>query len=233
VERVARLAPNRLKAELQTSPGKIATDRENGEIVTDHNNIAIRAGAPDMTSTGLLEGAKRRDPEAWRRLSYLYGPLLYCWCRRGGLQPSDAEDVVQEVFLTVANRINSFERRHPDGTFRGWLRGILRNKIGDWIRRRRAHERELDGPVAQHWLRETAVPEPDEEEDAALAGLYHRALELIRCEFEERSWQAFWRVVVEEHSPADVAADLNMTRNAVYLSKSRILSRFHEVLGDT
>jgi RNA polymerase sigma-70 factor (ECF subfamily) len=185
-----------------------------------------------MTSTGLLEGAKRRDPEAWRRLSYLYGPLLYCWCRRGGLQPSDAEDLVQEVFLTVVHKIATFERRQPDGTFRGWLRGILRNKIGDWLRRRKVREQELDAALAECCLQEAAQEEADEAEAGALADLYHRALALIRSEFEERTWQAFWRVVVDGHTPADVAADLNMTRNAVYLSKSRILARFHDVLGD-
>ncbi len=62
--------------------------------------------------------------------------------------------------------------------------------------------------------------------------MHRRALELIRSEFEERSWQAFCRVVVEGQSPADVAAALGMTRNAVYIAKARILRRLRETLGE-
>src|SRR2546429_6346288 len=47
---------------------------------------------------------------SWRRLADLYGPLVYGWCRGRGLQPADAEDVLQEVFLTVASRIGDFRR---------------------------------------------------------------------------------------------------------------------------
>jgi RNA polymerase sigma-70 factor (ECF subfamily) len=204
--------------------------------VTERNNYLYGeagAGASATTSMGLLEGAKHHEPEAWRRLTRLYGPLLYHWCRRAGLQPPDAEDIVQEVFLTVANKITTFARAQPGGTFRGWLRGILRNKIGDWLRRRKGREQELDGAEAERYLCATPEREAEEAADAAALGsLYRRALALIRAEFEERTWLAFWRVVVEGQSATDVAAGLEMTRNAVYLAKSRILRRFHEVLGD-
>jgi RNA polymerase sigma-70 factor (ECF subfamily) len=50
--------------------------------------------------------------------------------------------------------------------------------------------------------------------------------------FEERSWQAFWRVVVEGQRLADVAAELGLTRNAVYIAKSRILRRLREAPGE-
>ena len=62
--------------------------------------------------------------------------------------------------------------------------------------------------------------------------LYHRALHFIRAEFNDRSWEAFWRVAVEGQNPAQVAEDLAMTRNAVYVAKSRILYRLREVLGE-
>ena len=42
---------------------------------------------------------------------------------------------------------------------------------------------------------------------------------MIRAEFEDRTWEAFWRVSVDGQSPADVAADLEMSVAAVYKAK--------------
>jgi len=195
------------------------------------------AAGPGSTSTGLVNGAKGRDPEAWRRLAHLYGPLVYQWCRRQGLQPADAEDVTQEVFVTVAVKVGSFRRERPEDTFRGWLWTITRHKLGHWIRRQRTREQAAGGTDLQRRLLAVALPEvgselADANSAGAVAGLHQRALQLIRTEFEDRSWEAFRRLVLEGQRPADVAADLGMSRSAVYVTKSRILRRLREVLGD-
>jgi RNA polymerase sigma-70 factor (ECF subfamily) len=174
-----------------------------------------------------VAGIKVRDPEAWRRLVYLYGPLVLRWCRQKGLPAVDAEDVAQEVFLTVATKVEAFRREKSGDTFRGWLRVITTHKVGDWLRRRKTHPEQLGagGHLDQ-------LPAPLEEEPGETSDLYRRALDLIRSEFEEASWQAFWRVAVEAQDPADVARDLALSRNAVYVAKSRILRRLREVLGE-
>jgi RNA polymerase sigma-70 factor (ECF subfamily) len=51
-------------------------------------------------------------------------------------------------------------------------------------------------------------------------------------EFEERTWQAFWRTAVDGRSAADVGAELGMTPGAVRVAKSRVLHRLREELGD-
>jgi RNA polymerase sigma-70 factor (ECF subfamily) len=162
---------------------------------------------------------------------------VYHWCRRQGLQASDAEDVMQEVLLTVAAKVASFRREYPQDTFRGWLWTITRHKLGHWMRRQRAREKAAGGTDVQRRLLAVAVPEDPSESSlaagaAGVADLYQRALQLIRTEFEPRSWEAFRRLVFEEQRAADVAADLGMSRNAVYVTKSRILRRLREVLGD-
>jgi len=57
-------------------------------------------------------------------------------------------------------------------------------------------------------------------------------LELVRGEFEERTWQAFWRAAVQGQAPADIATDLGMSPAAVRKVKSRVLRRLREELGD-
>lgn len=178
---------------------------------------------PGSTSAGLVAGVQQGDPEAWKRLARVYAPLVYHWCRRRGLQASDAEDVVQNVFLTVAKRIAEFRRDRPGDSFRGWLWGITRNKLGDWLRTQKDKAKPLE---------EIAAPEPDPDAPEMMGPLCRRALDVICGEFEDRSWQAFWQVVVEGRMPADAAADVGLTCNAVYIAKSRILRRLRQVLEE-
>jgi RNA polymerase sigma-70 factor (ECF subfamily) len=187
------------------------------------------------TSLSLLERAADRSEEAWVRLVTLYTPLLHYWCRRGGLSGEDVSDVTQEVLGAVARGLALFRQERRGGTFRGWLRGITRHKVLDHYKQRSRHPPAEGGSDASQRLQEFADPLSGGDDDDApqeVSGLYHRALELVRSEFEPASWQAFWRTGVEGWAVADVAADLGMTEVAVRKAKSRVLRRLKEEVGD-
>lgn len=186
-------------------------------------------------SSSLIHGLKSRDGDAWTRMVDLYFPLVYDWCRRGGLPADEIRDVIQDVFRAVASGVDRFRADRPDDTFRGWLKGITRHKVQDFWRRSPAEGRPAGGTDAQQQLLAVAIHEPldSSESDASdRAQLVSRALNLISVEFETVTWQAFWRTTVDAEVPADVATDLNVTVNAVYKAKSRIIRRLREVLGD-
>jgi RNA polymerase sigma-70 factor (ECF subfamily) len=170
-----------------------------------------------------------QDGDAWSRLAKLYGPLVYGWCRRRGLQDVDAADVVQEVFRSVAASIKSCE----PGSFRGWLWTITRSKLIDHFRKGERQPAATGGSDAQARLQQ--IPEALDEADAGPGQntpLVKRALDMIRPDFEEATWQAFWRVVMEDQKPADVARSLGISANAVYIAKSRVLRRLRDELGE-
>lgn len=175
-----------------------------------------------------------RDEAAWRRLETLYAPLVRQWCRRAGIPPAEVEDVAQDVFLSLAGCLTEFKAR-GSGSFRKWVRGIVRHKAMDHFRRRRGGPVAEGGTLAYDQLQ--ALPEPDGLDDpAADAGevddLYWRALDLVRGQFEGRTWQAFWRSAVDGRPADAVAAELGMTAVAVRVAKSRVLARLREDLGD-
>ena len=72
-------------------------------------------------------------------------------------------------------------------------------------------------------------PASDREEEALV---YRRAMELMQAEFEERTWRAFWQVVVDGRPAGEAAHDLGMSPNAVYLARSRVLRRLREEFAD-
>ena len=202
-------------------------------MAPNNNNSDERSGT--STSRSLLARLHANDPVAWDRLVALYAPLVWSWCRKLHLARQDMADVMQEVFKAVAGHYQSFQKDRPGGTFRGWLRTITKNKVLDHFRRLQREPSGAGGTDAQ--FRWSQVPETDTDDSEADGNesehpLFHRALALIQTEFEERSWQAFWRVVVDGRSPQDVAEELAMSPVAVRIAKCRILQRLRQELGD-
>lgn len=187
------------------------------------------------TSRSLLARVQADQPEAWDRLVNLYAPLVLHWCRRGGLQDQDAADVFQQVFQAVVMHLSGFRKERTGDTFRGWLRRITQNKLRDHFRRLGRETPGVGGSSAQQQLAqlpERQLPEDSLPLEDAEGGLFARALELIRAEFEERTWAAFWRTAVEGQAPKHVATDLAMSPGAVRVAKSRVLHRLRAELGD-
>ena len=183
----------------------------------------------DATPSSVLLRARANDRQAWDRLAALVGPLIYHWCRQWGLQSSDARDVGQEVLMVVLRKLDTFRKEKPSDTFRGWLRVIARHKFVDFVRTRQP----VSGGSDVHRMIEQAAEEPDPESMSEETRLLHRqAVEMIRSECSEVHWQAFSRVVMDGQSAKDVAEELGISVNAIYLAKSRILRRIREDFAD-
>ncbi len=200
-------------------------------MIDDHDNLNDTA---ETTSLSLLERAKANDAAAWERLRDLYVPLVFQWCRQSGVRAADVPDVGQEVFVAVADGLLRFRRDRDGDTFRGWLRTLTRNKIADMRRQRQGGLDAAGGSDAQRQFTQIVFDDPSEEISPAgeVEILYVRAIEIIGSEFPDWYKVAFLRVVVDEHRPEDVAADLEKRTSAIYNAKSRILRRLREEFAD-
>lgn len=190
------------------------------------------------TSPTLLQLAREHDPAAWDQLVYIYTPKVLGWCRRCNLQGQDVENVYQEVFATVFSKIQKFKREQSKHSFRGWLYTITRNKIIDHHRQQAkpgagaggTNARQvIEGVVGNQIVDELPESEPatsGENDDEKMSDPVTRAMEMIKLEFEEKTWKAFWAIVVEGRKPKDVAADMGLSTSAVYKAKSRVLLEF-------
>jgi RNA polymerase sigma-70 factor (ECF subfamily) len=191
-------------------------------------------GSDNPTPLSLLEQMRANDPAAWERLIGMYRPLVLYWCDRGGVRPADAEDVAQEVFAAAAASVAGFRRERPGDTFRGWLRGVARNCVLLHFRRNRGRPNAEGGSDAWNALQAVADPLTDSDpgEEAEIGQIYRSALELVRRDFEPRTWEAFWLTAVEGRSPAGLTEELSMSPAAIRQAKSRVLRRLKAELGD-
>jgi RNA polymerase sigma-70 factor (ECF subfamily) len=195
-------------------------------------------GATHSTATSrpLLDRVRADDPAAWNTLVDLYGPLVFTWCRRWDLPEQEIADVFQDVFQAVSSHIATFRKDNEGDTFRGWLRTITQNKVRDHFRKVGREPGGAGGTEAQ--LRFAGLPEDPSRDDDSVhddvveRGLIRRVLELIRNEFEDRTWQAFWLTTVDGRAATDVAAEIGMTSGAVRVAKSRVLRRLRDELGE-
>jgi RNA polymerase sigma-70 factor (ECF subfamily) len=202
--------------------------------MADERDTPGAAARAAETPLSLLARARARDEAAWARLVDLYRPLVASWCRRSGLRGADAEDVEQEAFAAAAAGLDGFRRDRPGDTFRGWLRTVTRNQILLFFRRNRDHARAEGGSDAVRRLEDLADPLPDapDEEAAEVGVVFRRAVEQVRVQFQELTWQAFWLTAVEGRSPAALADELGMSPAAIRQAKSRVLRRLKQEMGE-
>ena len=174
-----------------------------------------------------------RDEMAWGEFAQLYTPLIYRFARHSGLQDADASLVTQDVLVTVARTIHRFEYNPKSGSFRGWLKVVTRSRLNDFLR---AQGREIQGSGDTGILNlidEQPDPsQPDIWEQEFRRTLFEWAVDRIRCDFEDTTWQAFWQTSVGGRETRDVAEELELSIGAVYIARSRVLARLRKEIQE-
>ena len=167
---------------------------------------------------------------AWQEFMKLYGPVVYGFARKRGLQDADAADLMQDVMRSVSSAIGRLDYNRDKGTFRGWLFTITRNRVFTFLSARR-HRPQGSGDTSTHQMLDTQ-PNASDGTDVWEVEYQRRiasiAMERVKSEFTENTWQAFWQTAVEGKSAADVASQVGMSPGAIYVAKSRVLARLKQ-----
>jgi RNA polymerase sigma factor (sigma-70 family) len=185
-------------------------------------------GNPASTRPSLLIRIRDNgDAEAWQQFVALYGPLIYQFARKQGLQDADAADLTQIVLEAISNGMKRLEYDPERGSFRSWLFKVVRNQLNKFRTRQRRSPRGSGGTEAHRLF-------DDLPGDAESSDLWDReyerqlflwAAERVKTRCEVASWQAFWQSAVEGRNGHEIAQSLGMSVGAVYTAKSRILDR--------
>lgn len=175
----------------------------------------------------LARVADLEDQAAWREFDARYRDLILRYCRRKGLQASDAEDVRQMVLLNLARQLRTFEYRPEKGRFRDYLGRTVANAVHRHFRRPGPERRGLDTDVV------AGLEAPEAPGEAALDRAweiewmhhhYRRAMDSVRQGSDPKSIEVFERLL-EGRTTDEVAADFGMSRDAVHKVKQRVRDR--------
>jgi len=186
----------------------------------------VMSSLPETRASLLWRLPDAGDAAAWEEFVTIYGRAVYRGARRQGLQSADAEDLVQEVFTTVADSIAAWLRRSERGPFRAWLFRIAKNTAINVLTRSRF--RAQGGSDAAKKLAEQPDPAgdvPSQFEQEYRRELFRWAAHRVQNSFTEKTWQAFWLSSVEARPIPEVAEHLEMSLGSVYIARSRVIPR--------
>jgi RNA polymerase sigma-70 factor, ECF subfamily len=167
------------------------------------------------------------DVAAWREFVELYQPLLLAYVRKRGIGEHDAQDVVQDVFARLVPAMARFRLDHERGRFRTWLWQVAHSALADWHRRGAVRVRAEQQWVDQH--EPLLADDRDEDWDE----LYRQrilevVLQRVRTAVNPSSWACFEGRLLLDRPAAEIAAELGISANAVYVNASRLLARVRE-----
>ena len=158
--------------------------------------------------------------------------MIYGFARKHGLQDADAIDVTQEVLHAVSRKPSDGwnTTRLVDRFEDGYLR-LSGNEINTWFGRQRSP---VVG-IGQASTNDFDLLISDDEASAIWEcehqqRLFEWAARRVRSEVQESTWQAFWQSTVENKNGKQIASELRISVAAVYLSKSRVMSRLKELI---
>jgi RNA polymerase sigma factor (sigma-70 family) len=186
--------------------------------------------SPLTRASLLVQLRDATNHEAWHEFVRLYSPIVYGFARKRGLQDADAADLMQDVMRSVSKAIQRLDYDRQQGMFRGWLFTITRNKIFNHLSAKRIRP-QASGDENTNRLLESQPDGNDGSDDWEME--YQRrlaaiAMERIRGEFQENTWQAFRLTAIEGVAAAEAAKQVGMSPGAIYVAKSRVLARLKE-----
>ena len=185
----------------------------------------------DRSQTGLqtLSDIRRNpsDPEAWRRFVARYGPKIVSWCSRWNLQEADVQDVAQNVLLKLHSALPKFVYNPGEGkTFHGWLKRVVQTTLATFTRRRRQEGRLDFEPMAEDGAQLELIAALDAEHEREVLTA---AMEEVRGQFSETTFEAFRLSAVEGLSGKIVADRLSIPVDNVFAYKSKVLKRLQAI----
>ncbi len=186
-----------------------------------------------ITSTELLKGLERADNRTvWDQFVGRYRPVVFKWACRLGLTDDQAEDAAQETLSAFAKDYLDGRYERGKGGLRSWLFGIAGNCIRNARRRRSPDVQVVDPPDETGFFDKLPGEDQWEEiwEKEWQQAVLGQCLEEIRQTVAPKTVAAFELFAWKGWTGQRVAEHLELSENAVYLAKFKILKRIHELL---
>jgi len=166
--------------------------------------------------------AERRDRAAFARLFEMFGPRVKAYLMRQGADRDTAEDLVQDVMLTVWRRAAQFDRNKAQVST--WVFTIARNRRIDGLRRTRRPEIDPEDPAL--------VRDPDDPADQVVESAQRSArLHAAVAELPKEQGQLLRLAYFEDKSHSVIAGELSLPLGTVKSRMRLAMAKLRAALG--
>ncbi|MGY8771427.1 MAG: sigma-70 family RNA polymerase sigma factor [Pirellulales bacterium] len=185
---------------------------------------------PETRNSLLVQVKDPLNREAWEQFAQIYRPVIYRLARQRGMQDADAQDLSQQVLMSVAAAIGRWENSDESVRFRHWLRRVVKNAILNALSRK-PQDLAVGGSSVRELLEEHPDADPETEQQIELEyrrELYLRAAEIVQTDVAPDTWKAFEMTVLQALPIQEVATQLSKSVGTIYASRSRIMRRLRD-----
>lgn len=158
--------------------------------------------------------------------------MIRRWLRRSHVKLSDEDDVLQEVFITVLEKIKSFERADHAGSFRAWLKQITINCFRNYARKKGNRQDAAGGSEIDQFIQQLEDPNSelsDAWNDEHQRSVFQFLIKTVQSNFSPETWKAFHDTSILGRPTKEVAEEIGSTIGAVHTAKSRVLAELRRV----
>jgi RNA polymerase sigma-70 factor (ECF subfamily) len=187
------------------------------------------------TTTQILENLKySSDNAGWSCFRDYFYPVIVRFAKRMGLNPDDAEDAAQETMIAFIKAYRTDKYQRQQGKLSHWVMGVARNVIRNHCRK----QPKISPSAKSNSM--VSMPQDIEDEQAVRHTwqtewrnvLLQRCLIQARNEFDAKTFLAFELYALRGKPAAQVCEELNMSPNAVYIAKNRVLTKIRLLYTD-
>ena len=189
--------------------------------------------SPETRQSLIVRLKDRADHEAWFEFTEIYRPVVYRLALHRGLQPADADDLVQSVFSAVARVIGQWQEDPQRARFRTWLNRVAENAVVNALTRG-PRDRGVGGSEMIDLLQLHPAASGDSQSIRVerRREIFRWAARQVRSEFQSETWDSFWMTAVEGVSVEEAARLLSRSIGAVYAARSRVMRRLREKVAE-
>ncbi|MAF98442.1 MAG: hypothetical protein CMH26_07395 [Micavibrio sp.] len=166
------------------------------------------------------QAAQDGDKQSYSKLLSQIAPYIRATISHSLANPEWADDITQEVLISVHKSLNTYSPKRP---FKPWLRALINFRRADYLRKyysKKGNEQtSLDNPeFIKKYVTEPSLADEYIDVDRALK------------EFTDEQRNIFTKVKIEGHAIKDVAEELDMSESAVKVSAHRTLQKLRGLL---
>ena len=190
-------------------------------------------GVYPSTHKTLLMKIQDGDEVSWKEFYDRYSSAILTISGRFGLNPTEADEVRQNVMLKIFQNKLIFSYNGERARFRTYFNRIVRSCIVDYFRKKKARGPETalenlpEPPATDNDLNSEEIFEEEWRKQCLID-----ALDILKEHVEPRTFLAFHMTAFQQKKVREVAGFLQMNASQVYLAKSRCIAKLKDIISE-
>jgi RNA polymerase sigma-70 factor (ECF subfamily) len=176
----------------------------------------------DTRKSLLMRASDPDDHKAFEEFTYYYKNFIQMILRKLGVKAYQLNDLQQDLLVKLWKDLGKFDLERQKSNFRGWLSVVIRHEVYRFFKKNKREAEFQDSLLADSTAESDVDKIIESEWQAYVVTL---AVEKMKAHFDGNAMDIF-ELVLDGKSISEIASQLSLTENSVYVIRSRVKARF-------